>query len=163
MTAMRYSLLPSAVRTIPLNLIDATAHLNADSYQFPCLAGLIGIPGGTGSIFVSRLSTAWHLATSATPRNTPTISAGAGVSIARSRHPRHDGPSPRTVMLVLLLVALPVGLVYFLVLHISAWLPASFTFSMLALIFLCIAVRLPSPLLSTHLPLDVFFCRSPCR
>ncbi|KAF8496847.1 Mg transporter [Russula emetica] len=99
-----------------------------------------GIPGGTGSIFVSRLSTAWHLATSATPRNTPTTSAGAGVSIAQSRHPRHDRPSPRTVMLVLLLVSLPVALVYFLVLHISAWLAASFTFSMLALIFLCIAI-----------------------
>ena len=45
-------------------------------------------------------------------------------------------------MLVLLLVAIPVALVYFLVLHVSAWLAASFTFSMLALIFLCIAVRL---------------------
>lgn len=58
-------------------------------------------------------------------------------------------------MLVLLLVALPVGLVYFLVLHISAWLTASFTFSMLALIFLCIAVRFPSPFLSTRLSLDL--------
>src|SRR6266705_1122782 len=118
---------------------------------------LLGIPGGTGSILVSRLSTAWHVATSATPRNTPTASAGAGVFIAQSRHPRHDEPSPHTVMLALLLVAMPVGLVYFLVLRISAWLAASFTFSMLALIFLCIAVRLPSPVLSTHLPLDVFF------
>lgn len=156
MTAMRYSLLPLAVRTSPLNLMDATAHLNADSYLFTCFVGLIGIPGGTGSILVSRLSTAWHEATSTTPRNTLTASAGAGV-FTQSRHPRHDKPSPHTVMLVLLLVAMPVGLVYFLVLRISAWLAASFTFSMLALIFLCIAVRLPSPLRSTHLPLGLFF------
>jgi hypothetical protein len=142
---MRYSLLPLAVRTISLNLIDATAHLNADSYLFPSFVGLSGIPGGTGSIFVSRLSTAWHVATSATPRNTPTSSAGVGVFIAQNRHPRRDGPSPHTVMLVLLLVAMPVGLVYFLVLRISAWLAAPFTFSMLALIFLCISVRLPFP------------------
>jgi hypothetical protein len=160
--AMLYSLLPLAVRTIPLKLIDAILHLNADSYLFPCLVGLIGIPGGTGSIFVSRLSTAWHVAKSTIPRNTPTASAGAGVFIAQSRHPRHDKPSPHTVMLVLLLVAMPVGLFYFLVLRISTWLAASFTFSMLALIFLCIAVRLPSPFLSTHLPF-FFFGRSPCR
>jgi hypothetical protein len=50
-------------------------------------------------------------------------------------------------MFVLLLVALPVGLVYFLVLRLSAWLATSFTFSMLALIFLSIAVRLPLPLI----------------
>lgn len=43
-------------------------------------------------------------------------------------------------MLVLLLVAMPVGLVYFLVLRLFAWLPTAFAFSMLALFFLCIAV-----------------------
>ena len=64
-----------------------------------------------------------------------------GVYVDRSSHSHHE-PSPRTVMLVLLLVAIPVALVYFLVLHVSAWLAASFTFSILALIFLCIAVRL---------------------
>lgn len=156
MKAMRYLLSPLAVRTIPLNLIDATAHLNAGSYLFPCFVGPIGIPGGTGSIFVSRLSTAWHVATSATPRNTPTASAGAGVFITQSRHPRHEKPSPHTVMLVLLLVAMPVGLVYFLVLRVSAWLGAPFTFSMLALIFLCIAVRLTAfhPL---HALITIFF------
>ena len=122
----------------------------------PCFVGLLGIPGGTGSILVSRLSTAWHVATSAIPRDTPTASAGAGAFITQSRHPRHDKPSPHTVMLVLLLVAMPVGLVYFLVLRISSWLAASFTFSMLALIFLCIAVRLPFPFLSVRLPLDDF-------
>jgi hypothetical protein len=43
-------------------------------------------------------------------------------------------------MFVLLLVAIPVGLVYFLVLRLFAWLSAAFAFSMLALFFLCIAV-----------------------
>lgn len=136
---MRYSPLPLAVRTVMLFVIDATAHSNADSHLF---LRPIGIPGGTGSILVSRLSTAWHLAISAIPHNTPPVSTGAGVYIDRSSHSHHE-PSPRTVMLVLLLVAIPVALVYFLVLHVSAWLAASFTFSMLALIFLCIAVRLP--------------------
>ncbi len=85
----------------------------------------------------------------------PAASAGAGVSIAQSRHSHPDKPSPRTVMLVLLLVSMPVGLVYFLVLRLSGWLAASFTFSMLALTFLCIAVRY-THLHPTHSPLDIF-------
>jgi solute carrier family 41 len=95
---------------------------------------LLGIPGGTGSILVSRLSTAWHLATSAV--RDATLPGAAGGFI---RRPHHE-PSLRVVMLVLLLVALPVGLVYFLVLRLFAWLAAAFAFSMLALFFLCIAV-----------------------
>jgi hypothetical protein len=55
------------------------------------------------------------------------------------RRPHHE-PSSRVVMLALLLVALPVGLVYFLVLRLFAWLATAFAFSMLALFFLCIAV-----------------------
>jgi hypothetical protein len=43
-------------------------------------------------------------------------------------------------MLVLLLVAMPVGLVYFLILRLFAWLATAFAFSMLALFFLCISV-----------------------
>lgn len=100
----------------------------------------VGIPGGTGSILVSRLSTAWHLAASAAP-----ASAGAGVYVDRSSHPRQDRPTPRTVMLILLLVAMPVALVYFFVLYVSGWLAASFSFSMLALIFLCIVVSYCAP------------------
>ena len=61
---------------------------------------------------------------------------------------RHE-PSPRTVMLVLLIVAMPVGLVYFLVLRLFAWLATAFAFSMLALFFLCIAVSLYSQILLT--------------
>lgn len=121
------------------------------------LLSFLGIPGGTGSILVSRLSTAWHVASSTNPRNTAPTFAGA-----HSSHLRHDEPSPRTVMLVLLLVAIPVGLFYFLFLRVSAWLAASFTFSMLALIFLCIAVRLPKHL-TLIVPDDVFFCRSLCH
>ena len=68
-----------------------------------------------------------------------TLPDPSGVFIARSGHPRHE-PSPRLVLLVLLLVATPVGLVYFLILRVSAWLAVSFAFSMLALFFLFIAV-----------------------
>ncbi|KAH9972906.1 hypothetical protein BJV74DRAFT_968188 [Russula compacta] len=96
-----------------------------------------GIPGGTGSIFVSRLSTAWHMAASAIPYNTHPDPSDA--FIARGRHP-HREPSPRLVLLVLLLVATPVGLLYFLILRVSAWLAVSFAFSMLALFFLFIAI-----------------------
>ena len=95
---------------------------------------LLGIPGGTGSIFVSRLSTAWHVAATAIRDDAP------GGFVARSTHPPHHEPSPRIVMFVLLLVAIPVGLVYFLVLRLFAWLTTAFAFSMLALCFLCIAV-----------------------
>lgn len=105
----------------------------------------VGIPGGTGSILVSRLSTAWHLALSAIPHSTAPASAGAGVYVDRSSHPRHDEPTPRTVMLILLLVSISVALVYFFVLHVSAWLAASLAFSMLALIFLCIVVSYCAP------------------
>jgi len=99
-----------------------------------------GVPGGTGSIFVSRLSTAWHVATSGAPHDNVPLNS-AGVSITRSSHPRQD-PSPRVVMLVLLFVAMPVGLMYFLVLRLSGWLATSFAFYMLALFFLCIAITL---------------------
>ncbi|KAI9453738.1 Mg transporter [Russula earlei] len=98
-----------------------------------------GIPGGTGSIFVSRLSTSWHVAASAIHDDPRADSAG--VFIPRSSHARRE-PSPHVVMLVLLLVAMPVGLIYFLVLRLSAWLATSFAFSMLALFFLCIAIIL---------------------
>ena len=52
-------------------------------------------------------------------------------------------------MFVLLLVAIPVGLVYFLVLRLFAWLTTAFAFSMLALLFLCIAVCIHARTIST--------------
>ena len=104
------------------------------------LSWLSGIPGGTGSIFVSRLSTAWHVATSALRDAALPGAAGGFV------RPHHE-PSPRVVMLALLLVSLPVALVYFLVLRLFAWLATAFAFSMFALFFLCIAV---SPCFASH-------------
>jgi solute carrier family 41 len=111
---------------------------------------LLGIPGGTGSIFVSRLSTAWHVAASAIRDDTPGGSTDG--FIARSSHPPHHEPSPRIVTFVLLLVAIPVGLVYFLVLRLFAWLTTAFAFSMLALFFLCVAVCIHA----THAPSPPF-------
>lgn len=69
-------------------------------------------------------------------------------ALPSSSGPSRHEPSPRTVMLVLLLVAMPVGLVYFLILRLSGWLATAFAFSMIALFFLCIAV---SPCLSKPL------------
>ncbi|KAI0261732.1 hypothetical protein BC834DRAFT_894338 [Gloeopeniophorella convolvens] len=94
-----------------------------------------GVPGGTGSIFVSRLSTALHAA--AYPAH-DALASGAG-SAEPDKHARHE-PAPRLVMLVLFLVAIPVTLVFFLILRVSGWLSAPFTFSLVALFFLCIAI-----------------------
>ena len=91
-----------------------------------------GIPGGTGSVFVSRLSTALHATASAIGNPAGTITWGS-----------HE-PTPRVVFIVLLLVAVPVGLIYFIVLRLFSWLAAPFAFSMLALLFLCIGVS-PCP------------------
>ncbi|KAH9961667.1 hypothetical protein BGW80DRAFT_1547344 [Lactifluus volemus] len=89
-----------------------------------------GIPGGTGSIFVSRLSTGLHAMASAIGNPAGTITWGS-----------HE-PTPRVVFIVLLLVAAPVGLIYFVVLRLFSWLAAPFAFSMLALFFLCIGITI---------------------
>ncbi|KAH9961158.1 hypothetical protein BGW80DRAFT_1360249 [Lactifluus volemus] len=89
-----------------------------------------GIPGGTGSIFVSRLSTGLHAMASAIGNPAGTITWGS-----------HE-PTPRVVFIVLLLVAAPVGLIYFIVLRLFSWLAAPFAFSMLALFFLCIGITI---------------------
>ncbi|KAI0255234.1 Mg transporter [Lactifluus subvellereus] len=108
-----------------------------DGYALLAVA-FSGVPGGTGSIFVSRLSTAFHTAASAIRDNVLPDPAGI---ITQKSQPRHE-PTPRVVFIVLLFVAMPVGLVYFLILHLFAWLAARFAFSMLALVFLCIAITI---------------------
>ncbi|KAI9445755.1 Mg transporter [Lactarius psammicola] len=88
-----------------------------------------GIPGGAGSIFVSRLSTALHAAAS-----TITPLPGSGLL-------RHE-PRPRLVMLVLFLVSIPVGIAFFFILRVSSWLATPFLFTILALFFLCTAIAI---------------------
>ena len=105
------------------------------------LTFLLGLPGGAGSIFVSRLSTALHAAASdITPR--------PGVASRGIGHSNHE-PSPRLVMLVLFLVSIPVGIAFFSILRISSWLTTPFMFTVLALFFLCTAV---SSCISTNCP-----------
>ncbi|KAI9436318.1 hypothetical protein H4582DRAFT_1965955 [Lactarius indigo] len=87
-----------------------------------------GIPGGAGSIFVSRLSTALHAAASV-------------IAPSNSGHSHHE-PSPRVVMLVLFLVSIPVGIAFFFILRVSAWLATPFLFTILALFFLCSAIAI---------------------
>lgn len=88
-----------------------------------------GIPGGAGSIFVSRLSTALHAAASV-------ISP-----LPNSGHSNHE-PSSRVVMIVLFLVSIPVGVAFFFILRVSSWLATPFLFTVLALLFLCTAIAI---------------------
>ncbi|KAH9162273.1 hypothetical protein EDB89DRAFT_2026491 [Lactarius sanguifluus] len=88
-----------------------------------------GIPGGAGSIFVSRLSTALHAA------------ASAIAPLPNSGHSNHE-PSSRVVMLVLFFVSIPVGVAFFFILRVSSWLATPFLFTVLALLFLCTAIAI---------------------
>ena len=99
----------------------------------------LGIPGGAGSIFVSRLSTALHAAASAIMP----LPDSAGV-VSRDRGHSHHEPSPRVVMLVLFFISIPVGIAFFFFLRVFSWLATPFAFTLLALFFLCTAVSLVS-------------------
>ncbi|KAH9030069.1 Mg transporter [Lactarius hengduanensis] len=89
-----------------------------------------GIPGGAGSIFVSRLSTALHAA------------ASVIAPLPNPGHSNHNEPSSRVVMLVLFLVSIPVGVAFFFILRVSSWLATPFLFTVLALFFLCTAIAI---------------------
>ncbi|KIJ63361.1 hypothetical protein HYDPIDRAFT_113350 [Hydnomerulius pinastri MD-312] len=97
----------------------------ASRYQgFPLLAIVIsGLPGSVGSIFVSRLSTSLHA----------------------SSHPSHaktNQPSPRMVMITLLLVTLPVEVIFLAILHAFGWLKLPIIFAIFAVLFFCCAVSI---------------------
>jgi solute carrier family 41 len=85
-----------------------------------------GLPGGAGSIFVSRLSTALH----------------AAGSVIAPRHYSQREPSPRLVMLVLFLVSIPVAIAFFSILRISSWLTTPLMFTVLALFFLFTSIAI---------------------
>lgn len=96
---------------------------------FAILAVVIsGLPGAAGSIFVSRLSTALHAA-----------------AVALSHHPSavrkdHHEPSPRLVMLTLLLITLPVEIIFLGILDGLEWLNLPILFVAFAIVFFCCAV-----------------------
>ncbi|KAI0317479.1 hypothetical protein OF83DRAFT_1171950 [Amylostereum chailletii] len=95
-----------------------------------------GLPGGTGSILVSRLSTSLHAAASTVTHMHPTDSEMTLFP------PRSHGPSPRLVMLTLFLVAIPVEIVFLSTSWALGWLQTPFVFAALALIFLCLAIAI---------------------
>ncbi|KAI0042837.1 hypothetical protein FA95DRAFT_1563902 [Auriscalpium vulgare] len=107
-----------------------------DGYALLAVA-IGGLPGGAGSILVSRLSTALHAAASAAHHVLPSASTSA-VSLPQ-KHAHHE-PSIGLVMVTLFLVTIPVELVYLLILRALNWLHAPFVFSIFALVFLCIGV-----------------------
>ncbi|EGN96398.1 hypothetical protein SERLA73DRAFT_186115 [Serpula lacrymans var. lacrymans S7.3] len=98
----------------------------ASRYEgFPLLAIVIsGLPGSVGSILVSRLSTALH--------------AAASTRVSSSRHSKE--PSPRLVMLTLLLVTLPIEVAFLSTLRALGWLRLPIIFALFSVVFFCCAV-----------------------
>ncbi|KAI0062016.1 hypothetical protein BV25DRAFT_1838557 [Artomyces pyxidatus] len=109
-----------------------------DGYALLAVA-IGGLPGGAGSILVSRLSTALHAAASSSVNIFPPPSTSV-----TSLVPKHSQKEPSTglVIVTLFLVTIPVELVYLLILRALGWLHAPFVLSIFALIFLCIAVSI---------------------
>ncbi|KAF9228853.1 solute carrier family 41 member 1 [Gyrodon lividus] len=98
----------------------------ASRYQgFPLLAIVIsGLPGSVGSIFVSRLSTSLH------------------ASKSQVSYSKTNEPSPRMVMITLLLVTLPIEVVFLAILHAFGWLKLPIIFAVLSVVFFCCAVSI---------------------
>ncbi|OJA11197.1 hypothetical protein AZE42_06241 [Rhizopogon vesiculosus] len=95
----------------------------ASRYQgFPLLAIVIsGLPGSVGSIFVSRLSTALH-------------AASANTALHKS------DPSPRLVMITLILITIPIEILFLCTLRALGWLKLPIIFAILSVLFFCCAV-----------------------
>ncbi|KAG0692383.1 Mg transporter [Suillus ampliporus] len=95
----------------------------ASRYQgFPLLAIVIsGLPGSVGSIFISRLSTALHAA-----------------SVNTSMH--KSDPSPKLVMVTLILITIPIEIIFLCILRAFGWLKLPIVFAILSVLFFCCAV-----------------------
>ncbi|OAX36013.1 Mg transporter [Rhizopogon vinicolor AM-OR11-026] len=95
----------------------------ASRYQgFPLLAIVIsGLPGSVGSIFVSRLSTALH-------------ATSANAALHKS------DPSPRLVMITLILITIPIEILFLGILRALGWLKLPIIFAILSVFFFCCAV-----------------------
>ncbi|KAJ7491040.1 Mg transporter [Mycena latifolia] len=93
---------------------------------FALLAVVIsGLPGAVGAIFASRLSTRLHAAALALA---PPVTSGMAE------------PSPRLVMITLLIVTLPVEIIFLSILAGLGWLRLPLAFVALSVVFFCIAV-----------------------
>ncbi|KAJ7778783.1 Mg transporter [Mycena maculata] len=93
---------------------------------FALLAVVIsGLPGAVGAIFTSRLSTSLHAAALALA---PPATAGKAE------------PSPRLVMITLLIVTLPVEIIFLAILAGLGWLRLPLLFVGMSVLFFCMAV-----------------------
>ncbi|KIY71251.1 solute carrier family 41 member 1 [Cylindrobasidium torrendii FP15055 ss-10] len=91
--------------------------------DFALLAVIIsGLPGGVGSIFISRLSTALHAATTSMRGDT------------------HKGPSNKVVMTTLLLITVPVEVIFLAMLYGFGWIDLPIIFTVFSVGFFCVAV-----------------------
>ncbi|ESK82467.1 solute carrier family member 1 [Moniliophthora roreri MCA 2997] len=98
---------------------------------FALLAVVIsGLPGAVGAIFTSRLSTALHL---------ESVQEPAGESPPA---PTRTVPSPKLVMITLLLITLPVELIFLSILRGFGWLRLPLGFVSFSVVFFCTAVLL---------------------
>ncbi|KAA1477669.1 hypothetical protein DENSPDRAFT_829062 [Dentipellis sp. KUC8613] len=91
-----------------------------------------GLPGNTGAILTSRLSTSLH-----------TAAAGSlSIPMDGPRKPAREEPSPRLVLLTLLAVTLPIAIAYLAILHGLGWLTLPVPFLAFAFLFFCCAVTI---------------------
>lgn len=101
---------------------------------FALLAVVIsGLPGSVGCIFVSRLSTALH---------TAALSLQAPIATSASAGEKTKQPTPRLVMITLLLVTLPVELIFLAALRVLGWLHLPFLFVAFSMVFFCVCVSM---------------------
>ncbi|OCH88237.1 hypothetical protein OBBRIDRAFT_734865 [Obba rivulosa] len=90
-----------------------------------------GLPGGIGSIFISRLSTALHAAA---------LTMSSSLPSADDLRPKNVQPNPRLVMITLLLVAIPVEITFLAVVYALDWLRLSLVFMVVQVLFFWIDV-----------------------
>ena len=103
---------------------------------FALLAVVIaGLPGGVGSVYVSRLSTSLH---AASITRLPSTAADTDLDVPKSAVPPY--PSPRLVVTTLLLVSLPIEILFLALVHAFGWLGLPFIFMLFQVLFFCLTV-----------------------
>ncbi|KAI0781489.1 hypothetical protein BD413DRAFT_683676 [Trametes elegans] len=101
---------------------------------FALLAVVItGLPGGVSAIFVSRLSTALHAAT--------TKASALLSSMQDLRKDKHD-PTPRLVMTTLIAVSIPIEIIFLSAVHLFGWIHLPLIFIVLQVLFFVVAITI---------------------
>ncbi|CCM05763.1 uncharacterized protein FIBRA_07996 [Fibroporia radiculosa] len=108
-------------------VVTGKSYLALEKISNNFITHLPGLAGSVGSIFVSRLSTALHVATMGHPTSI-------------SDHTPH--PSTRLVSVTLLVVSFPVQIIFLCLIYAFGWLHLPIVFLVLEVIFFCIAVAI---------------------